>query len=336
MIIDTEFNSAAQVPARECLEGAELAERLGFGCVWTGESNSRDPLVLLSAMAARTSRIELGTAVYHLFGRSPVTLGIQAATLNDLAEGRLILGLGIANPNIARWHGSDFDRPLRRLREYVDVVRLVYAGSRAEYRGDYYGLDGFRLAFEPPPHPLRVWLAALGPQMTRLAGRISDGIIINLANPAMAREIVDRFRAAAAEAGRDESRLEVVTKLRVSLNPDVSLARAALKKVLTFYSLSYGYQQLLRAMGWGPVVDAVLDAYHTGGFQAARARVPDEMLEDVPMVAASDLGPVRERLRQFEAAGSTRCVVACVVSGDDTWGEIRSFVERADFQPAPA
>lgn len=331
MIIDTEFNSAAQVPAKDCVEGAELAEQKGFGCVWKGESNSRDPLVLLSAMASRTSRIELGTAIYHIFGRSPVTLGLQAASLNDLSDGRLILGLGIANPTIAGWHGSDFDRPLRRLREYVDVVRLVYAGKKAEYRGDYFGLDGFRLAFEPPPHPLRIWLAALAPQMTRLAGRISDGIIINMANPAMVREIVGRFRGAAREAGRDDPKLEVVTKIRVSLNPDVRLARAALKKVLTFYSLSYGYQDLLRTMGWGQVVDSVQEGHRGGGFNAARAQIPDEMLEDVPMVAASELGPVHERLRQFEEAGATRCVVACVVSGDDTWGEIRSFVERSDF-----
>src|SRR5262249_15736476 len=123
VIIDTEFNSAAQIPARICLDGAVLAERQGFGCVWKGESNSRDPMVLLSAMAARTESISLGTAIYHIYGRSPVTLGIQAATFNEISGGRLILGLGVGNPIIAAWHGDTFDRPLRRMREYVEIVR---------------------------------------------------------------------------------------------------------------------------------------------------------------------------------------------------------------------
>ena len=116
MIIDTEFNSAAQVPAKICADAAALAEERGFGGVWKGESNSRDPLVLLTAYAARTTRLELGTAIYHMYGRSPVTLGIQAATLNEYSDGRLMLGLGVANEVIAAWHGDTYDRPLRRIR----------------------------------------------------------------------------------------------------------------------------------------------------------------------------------------------------------------------------
>ena len=336
MILDTEFNSAAQVPARQCLEGAMLAERRGFGCVWKGESNSRDPIVLLSAMAARTTRLELGTAIYHMFGRSPVSLGIQAATFNDLSQGRMILGLGIANPTIAGWHGYEFDRPVRQLREYIDVIRRVYSGDRTEYSGDFYRVSGFKLAFEPPPYRLRVWLAALGPQMTRLAGRVSDGIVINLASPPMIREIVARFRDAALAAARDPDQLQVVSKVRVSIHPDIDQARRALKKVLTFYSLAYGYQTLLGQMGWGSVVESVQRVHRESGFQSAREQIPDEMLESVPTVAATSIDGVKARLAEYEAAGSTRCVVAYVVSGEDTWGEIRTFLDQMDLNPIAA
>jgi len=336
MILDTEFNSAAQVPARECLEGAMLAERRGFGCVWKGESNSRDPIVLLSAMAARTTRLQLGTAIYHMFGRSPVSLGIQAATFNDLSQGRLILGLGIANPTIAGWHGYEFDRPVRQLREYLEVIRRVYSGARTEYSGDFYRVSGFKLAFEPPPYRLRIWLAALGPQMTRLAGRVSDGIVINLASPPMIKEIVARFRDAARAAARDPDQLQVVSKVRVSIHPDIDQARRALKKVLTFYSLAYGYQTLLGQMGWGSVVESVQRVHRESGFQSAREQIPDEMLESVPTVAATSIDGVKARLAEYEAAGSTRCVVAYVVSGEDTWGEIRTFLDQMDLNPIAA
>lgn len=328
MIIDTEFNSAAQIPVKDCVEGAIWAERTGFGCVWKGESNSRDPMVVLTAMAARTSSIQLGTGIYHIFGRSPITLGIQAATLNELAGGRLILGLGVGNPTLASWHGAGFDRPLRRLREYIDVVRMTYSGKRVVYEGDYYQVSGFRLAFEPPPHSLRIWLAALGPQSARLAGRISDGVLINMANPPMIRELVEEFFEGARRADRDGSALDVVAKVRVSINEDRDLAKDALKKVATFYSLAYGYGDMLTRMGWGGVVEAVRRGYQEGGFQRARQQVPDELLDGVPMIAASTLDEVKERLGDYEAAGATRCDVAYVVSTEDTWGEITRFLEQ--------
>jgi probable F420-dependent oxidoreductase len=337
VIIDTEFNSAAQVPSRECVEGAVLAEAKGFGCVWKGESNSRDPLVLLSAMAAKTERVRLGTAIYHMFGRSPVTMAYQAATLNELSANRLILGLGVANPTLAAWHGAAYERPLRQIREYIEVIRATYAGGRVDYDGDFYSVKNFKLAFDPPAGDLRIWLAALGPQMTRLAGRISDGIIINMANPAMIRQIVDNFQAAADDAGREPGRLDVVSKIRVSIDADIEQARGALKKVCTFYTLAFGYSDMLRKMGWGGVVDSARSAYEEGGFHAARLQIPDEMLDDVPMVAATNTDAVRRRLALHEQAGSTRCIVAYVPArDDDTWTQIKSFVDRADFTGHPA
>lgn len=336
MIIDTEFNSAAQIPANICLDAAVLAEECGFGCVWKGESNSRDPMVLLSAMAARTTTLDLGTAIYHVFGRSPVTLGFQAATFNELSNGRLILGLGVGNPIIAAWHGEKFDRPLRRMREYVEIVRAVYSGEKVpDYDGDFYSTSSsFKLAFRPPDAPLRLWIAGLGPQMAKLAGKLSDGIVINIANPPIIREIVEHARDGSREAGRDPNALEVVSKVRVSLADDPADARWALKKVLTFYSLQRGYSEVLCQMGFEPMVRKVQDTHKAEGFAAARKLIPDEMLEVVPMYAGSDLAGLPRRLKEYEAAGSTRCVVAYVPSGDDLWGELRNYLQLADFARA--
>ena len=333
MIIDTEFNSAAQIPMKICLDAARLAEEAGFGAVWKGESNSRDPMVLLSAMAATTSRIELGTAIYHVYGRSPITLALQAAAFNELSDGRLILGLGVGNPIIAGWHGQAFDRPLRRMKEYVEILRAAYSGERVpDYEGDFYSTRGsFKMAFRPPPGDLRVWIAGLGPQMARLAGRIGDGIVVNMANPPMIRRIVEDFRAGAREAGRDPDALQVVSKVRVSLSADVDAARWALKKVLTFYSLQRGYADTLAKMGWGDVVSAVQQAHRDEGFAAARKLIPDEMVDDVPMYADRDLAKLPAKLAGYEEAGSTRCVVAYVPSTDDLEGELRNYLTTAGF-----
>src|SRR5713226_2435233 len=134
---DVEFNSGAFFPAADTIRLAEIAEDKGFGAVWKGESNSTDPVVLLSAMAARTRTIKLGAAVYHMFGRSPITMGIQAATLNDLSDGRLLFGLGTANATIASWHGGTMERPLGRIREYAEIVRKTARGEGFDYEGEF-------------------------------------------------------------------------------------------------------------------------------------------------------------------------------------------------------
>ncbi|HUY09475.1 MAG TPA: LLM class flavin-dependent oxidoreductase [Candidatus Dormibacteraeota bacterium] len=331
MIIDTEFNSAAQIPSQICIEAATLAEERGFGCIWKGESNSRDPMVLLSAMAMATSKVHLGTAIYHVYGRSPVSLAMQAATLNELSGNRLILGLGIANPVIAGWHGDTYEKPLRGLREYIEILRAAYSGERVpDFQGMYHSTRGaFRLAFTPPSEPLRLWIAGLGPQMARLAGKLSDGIIINLANPKMIRQVVADFRAGAREAGRDPDRLDVVSKVRVALADDPQQAYWTLKKVLTFYSLQSGYSDMLAKMGWGEVVDQVQAAHREEGFTAARRLIPDAMVDDVPMYAARDLERLPAKIAEYAEAGATRCVVAYVPVGDDLRGELRTFLDSA-------
>ena len=226
MIHDIEINSAAHYPAAGVIDLVELAEKVGFGAFWKGESNSTDPMILLSAAASRTKTIKLGTAIYHIYGRSPVTLGIQSATLQDLSGGRLLLGLGVANKSIAGWHGGVFDRPLRRAREYIDIVRKVAAGERVEYEGEIYQTGKrFQLSWKPSHPNLPIYLAGLGPQMTKLVGKISDGVFINMATPAKIREIAARVREGAKEAGRDPSKIEIMAAAPVWAAEDLKVAR---------------------------------------------------------------------------------------------------------------
>jgi alkanesulfonate monooxygenase SsuD/methylene tetrahydromethanopterin reductase-like flavin-dependent oxidoreductase (luciferase family) len=337
MEFDVEFNSGAFYPAAGTVDLAEIAEDKGFGAVWKGESNSTDPLVLLSAMAARTKRIKLGTAIYHIYGRSPVTLGIQAATLNDLSDGRVLLGLGVANQPIASWHDGTFDKPIRRIREYADIVRQVATGERVEYKGEIYGTSPFKLSWRPTHPNVPIFFAGLGEQMTKLAGRTADGVVVNMANPPMIREIVKRVSRGATDAGKDPSKLEYVIKIRVCMNPDREKAKAKLKQVLTFYMLAgaegEGYNALFASMGFGDEARGVRQAYEQGGFRAGQAAIPDTMLEGdanrppVPMVAASSIEEVRDRLQPYTEAGATRLVIPYVPTSDDAVSECRRFLE---------
>src|SRR5205823_11234338 len=118
----------------------------------------------------------------------------------------------------------------------------------------------FQLSWKPSHPSFPIYLAGLGPQMTRLVGQISDGVFINMATPATIREIAGRVRAGAVEAGRDPDTIEIIAKVRVSLNPDRALARSKLRQVLTFYNIADHYKDMLIASGFEPEVMRIQDA----------------------------------------------------------------------------
>jgi len=328
MIYDVEINSAAHYPAAGVIELVELAEKVGFGAFWKGESNSTDPMVLLSAAASRTKTIKLGTAIYHIYGRSPVTLGIQSATLQDLSGGRLLLGLGVANKSIAGWHGGVFDRPLRRAREYIEIVRKVAAGERVEYEGEVYQTGKrFQLSWKPSYPSFPVYLAGLGPQMTKLVGKIADGVFINMAPPAKIREIADRVREGAKEAGRDPNKIEIIAKCRVSLSPDRALARSKLRQVLTFYNLADHYSDMLKGLGFDAEVNGIQAAFQRGGFKAAMAALSDAYMDKLPVVPGTSITEIKEKLLPFKEAGATRLVTPYVPVTEPVVEDARRFLQ---------
>jgi alkanesulfonate monooxygenase SsuD/methylene tetrahydromethanopterin reductase-like flavin-dependent oxidoreductase (luciferase family) len=328
VIYDIELNSAAHYPVAGIVELSPLIEQAGFGAFWKGESNSTDPLILLSGIAARTKKLKLGTAIYHIYGRSAVTLGVQSATLQDLSDGRLLLGLGVANKTIAAWHGGTFDRPLRRAREYIDIVRLTAAGERVEYQGEIYSTgQRFQLSWKPSHPSFPIYLAGLGPQMTALVGKISDGVFINMATPATIREIASRVRAGAVEAGRDPSKLEIISKVRVSLHPDRAVARSRLRQVLTFYNIADHYRDMLIASGFEPEVKEIQEAFKAGGFKAAATKMTDAYMDKLPVIPATSVEEIKERLKPFAEAGATRLIVPYVPVSEPVIEDARRFVE---------
>lgn len=328
MNYDIELNSAAHYPVRDIVDLSPMIEQAGFGAFWKGESNSTDPLVLLSAIAARTSKLKLGTAIYHIYGRSAITLGIQSATLQDLSAGRLLLGLGVANKTIAAWHNGVFDRPLRRAREYIEIVRKTAAGERVEYEGEIYSTGKrFQLSWTPSQPAFPIYLAGLGPQMTKLVGKISDGVFINMATPATVKEIAGRVREGAIEAGRDPDSLEIIVKVRASLNPDREIARSKLKQVLTFYNIADHYKDMLIASGFEPEVLRIQEAFKAGGFKAASQCMTDDYMDKLPVIPGTSIKEIRDRLQAFVDAGATRLIIPYVPVTEPVIGDARRFVE---------
>jgi alkanesulfonate monooxygenase SsuD/methylene tetrahydromethanopterin reductase-like flavin-dependent oxidoreductase (luciferase family) len=326
MQIDIEFNSGAQLPLDAIPELARLAEAHGFGCVWGGEANNKDPTVMLAAVAAVTSRIKVGSAVYHILGRTPVTLALQAIGLDELSQGRFLLGVGSSNPTIARWHGLTMDHPLGRVEEYLQIVRLAMRGDKLDFGGKYFTAHGFKMAFKPRARAVPIYLAAFGPKMTRLAGEITDGVLINMANPGEIRRIAAAVRAGAKDVGKTPETMEIICKVRCSIAGHYELAREALSHALTYYALADYYRDLLARMGFASEVEAMRSAWKTGGFHAARRLVSDRLFAGVPLVAATSVEEVIKQLAPYIEAGATRIILPYVAASDDVVGELKSFI----------
>lgn len=326
MKIDIEFNSGAQLPMDAIPGLARLAEEHGFDCAWGGEANNKDPTVMLSAIAAVTTRLKVGSAIYHILGRTPATLALQAAGLDELSGGRFLLGLGSSNPTIAKWHGQTFDHPLGRVQEYTEIVRAALRGEKLNFSGKYFTAQNFKMAFKPSGRTMPIYLAAFGSQMTRLAGRITDGVLINMANPTEVRRIAGEVRAGAVEAGKDSARMEIICKIRCSIAPRYDVAREALSHALTYYALADYYRDLLGRMGFASEVEAMRGAWKSGGFHEARKLITDQMFSGLPMVAATSAAQVVEQIKPYVEAGATRIILPYVAASDDIVGELTSFI----------
>jgi alkanesulfonate monooxygenase SsuD/methylene tetrahydromethanopterin reductase-like flavin-dependent oxidoreductase (luciferase family) len=322
MIYDLELNSAAHYPPRGVIDLGPAIERAGFDAFWKGEANSADPFAVLAGLAMATRSLKLGTAIAHIYARSAVTLGIHAATLQEISSGRLLLGVGVANKTIASWHEGQFGKPLGRARAYLDQVRRVARGERLES-----ATRSFSLAWKPQYPQFPTFLAALGPMMSRLAGEVSDGAIVNMATPAKLSEIAGHVRDGARAAGKDPAAAVVVAKVRVSLHPDRERARARLRQVATFYTIADHYAEMLKSSGFEAEVARVTAAFADGGFRAAERQISDDYMDRLPIIAATALEELKEKLRPFEEAGATRLILPYVPASDAPIDEARKFIE---------
>ncbi|HTN70506.1 MAG TPA: LLM class flavin-dependent oxidoreductase [Methylomirabilota bacterium] len=309
-------------------ELARLAETHGFGCAWAGEANNKDPTVMLSAVAAVTRRMKIGSAVYHILGRTPATLALQAVGLDELSGGRFVLGVGVSNPTIARWHGLTMDHPLGRAEEYLDIVRRAMRGEKLDFDGKYFTSHAFKMAFKPGKNPIPIYLAAFGPKMTRLAGRITDGVLINMANPTEIRRIADEVKKGAEESGKDPAAMEIICKIRCSIAHSYEAAREALGHALTYYALADYYRDLLGRMGFGAEVEAMRAAWKSGGFHSARKLITDRLFQGLPLVAATSAEEVVEQIQPYQDAGATRIILPYVAASDDVVSEMKRFINH--------
>src|SRR5262249_8513739 len=190
------------LPLAEFVAAAREAEARGYHTAWLGEVSGYDAIAMSTVVATHTERLHVANGVLPVQTRTPVILGMATASLNHVAPGRFALGIGLSSRTIVeQWHGLPFSPSLAQIREAVEIVRKVASGERVTHAGQHYAVKGFRLTGPPPTAPVRVYLAALGPEMLELAGEIADGVLLNWIPPEAMPASIAHLEAGARKAG---------------------------------------------------------------------------------------------------------------------------------------
>ena len=306
------------------------AERLGFDSVWTAEAYGSDCFSPLCWIGARTSRIQLGTAVMQLSARTPACAAMTAMTIDHLSGGRLILGIGVSGPQVVEgWYGQPFPRPLERTREWLELFRRILRREEpVTFRGRHYQLPlqggtglgkPLKLINKPLRNHIPVYIGAEGPKNVAQTLEIADGWLPIFFSPY--RTAIYREALARARPG-----FEVACTVTTIVNPDVRAALQFVKTSLGFYLGGMGardrnfHLDLARRLGWGPEADKVQELFLAGRRAEAFAAVPDEMADETALV-----GPP-ERIRERLTAWRSSPVTTLMVTARDT-ATLRLFAD---------
>jgi 5,10-methylenetetrahydromethanopterin reductase len=272
---------------------AKRAEDLGFESIWLTETRfTRDAITTAAAVAAATSRVRIGTAVTNPFTRGAVLTAVTFATLDELAEGRLVFGFGPGSPHILRRQGFGFDLPLTRMCEHIDVVRQLLTGERVSYKGRTVTVDNVALDFRPFRPSIPLYLGVTGPKALDTAAEIADGVILNgFVSAQYSERTIGRLRDRAVQSGRAEDDIEIASWLMVSVDRDSGKAKDAVRPMVATYLANFPNiaresglpDDLLETIGLTYAEKGVLEAAkHVGDEVVTRlscAGSPDEVLD---------------------------------------------------------
>jgi F420-dependent oxidoreductase-like protein len=311
------------------LDRVRLAEQLGYHSAYTTHLAGRDSLTVLAAYANVTESIQLGTGVLPIHSRTPAATAQQAVTIDDISGGRLTLGLGVSHQvTVENWYGSKIEKPVSEMRDYVAVLRAIFAGEdppeseRFSTRFHFLGLE--------PRADLPIYVAALSPKMLELAGEVADGVILWLCNPDYIRDVVvPHVREGRRKAGKSLDGFDIVAAVPTAVTDEVDGARATLRADLSPYFLLPFYRKMIERSGYEADVKLFDEAMEKGDASAATIAISDGFLENLAAIGPPDIAAAAvERYR--DAGATSPCIGA--IPGTDFTTALDALAELARAQ----
>jgi len=295
------------LPPSLAIDFAQRADAADFRTAWFPEITFGDSFGPATAAALKTEKIGIATGVVGVWSRSAVTMALQAATLQQLSNGRLLLGLGVqARGYVEAWHGRHYERPIAAMRDFVTILRRAFAGELVTHEGEVFSVRNFHLDMELPSPP-RITIAANGPKMIELAGEIADGTIGWFQSLEYVRDVsMPALRRGAERAGRSLDDFEATVGFPAVVTEDdsgIELAKGQAMMYSTALGSAPAYLESARAAGFGDVAESIGERVRAGDLRGAVALVPDEMVDALLLAGTAER--VRGRIDAYRQAGLT-------------------------------
>jgi alkanesulfonate monooxygenase SsuD/methylene tetrahydromethanopterin reductase-like flavin-dependent oxidoreductase (luciferase family) len=289
---------------------ARLADRWGFHSIWLPEITWSDAFSLATAAAMSTKRVKIATGVVGIFGRSPALMAMSIAGLDELSNGRAILGLGTqARPYVELWHSVKFEKPLLRMKEYVTALRKILLNpfNLTYFKGEIFDIEGFVLTAKPKNPHIPIFVAAIGPRMQRVAGEVGDGVLGYLYSLRYLKEhLIPNLREGAEKAGRDVKEIEIAVGLPALIS-DSDDRFEMIKPLVAVFTVATGsspsYQTILNELGYADNVKKVKQKMREGDVKGAVKYIPDEMAREVTLCGTKR--EVNDRIEEYRKNGVT-------------------------------
>ena len=294
------FLGAPAVP--EMVTFARRAEELGYESVWIAETRfTRDGIAPAAAIAQATSTIKVATGIVNVYTRGPVLTAISFASLDEISQGRTIMGLGAGSPLVLAPQGVSFDKPLTRLREYADVVQRLLAGEAVTFKGETIDLRNVQLELKPVRAHIPLYLGVTGRRALALCGEIADGVMMNAFLPtSYTRRAIKQIEAGAIRAGRTLAAFDTTGALVVSVADDSKTGKERVRPLIALY-LSV-FPNIARETELdGDFILRVRQTFNAQGMDAAGKLIADEVVD--ALTVAGTVAECKARLAQYREAG---------------------------------
>jgi 5,10-methylenetetrahydromethanopterin reductase len=291
------LSTATDAPPKEFVQLGQLAEEKGFDAILVNEGRG-DALACAEAIALGTSRIQVGTNIANIYFRHPFLAAMTAATIAELSDGRLVLGLGVSHRPLIESLGMKMEQPRQYLRSYVQTVKQALSGQ---------SIGSF---FRPRPaaSAVPVYTAAVTVETAEVGGEVADGIMPFLPARSYLTQLVTAAKGAAQRAGKDPNKVDCIVSIPTFVSDDLEQARSAARYNLAFFAQLPFYRMQWRRCGFVDEVNALKEVWKKNDRRAAAALVSDRMVEEVCIFGPPSL--CREQLAAFHAAGASMPVIA--------------------------
>lgn len=307
------------IPLSEHAAILQEAEDIGYTDAWSAEVDANDALTPLAAFGAWTKTTRLGCAIAGVYNRTPTLLAQSAACVEEIAPGRLCLGIGTSSPAIVeRWNGVPLTHPLKRMRDTVTFLRQAWSGEKVTMKVGPYDVKGFRLG-RPPNPPPKIYIAALREKMLELAAETSEGAITNYIAPSDAVKVRKVTDASLKAQGKDPAEFDVACRIFVIWTEDRQAAEMIGRFIVSAYLTTPYYYAFHEWLGRGEVLGPMKQAWDSGERQQAVGLVPSQVIEDLFVFGTPQA--CREKIESYVANGISTPIINIIPTARDAVGQ---------------